>query len=76
VVHGAGWSAEGVFTLFAVLFIFTGAQFIAMGLLGEYIGRIYHDVRARPRYFVHQVVGRRESRERPMPVQPKSEVSK
>jgi undecaprenyl-phosphate 4-deoxy-4-formamido-L-arabinose transferase len=75
-VHGAGWAAEGVFTLFAVLFIFTGAQFIAMGLLGEYIGRIYHDVRARPRYFVHQVVGRRESKERSMPVQPESEVSK
>jgi undecaprenyl-phosphate 4-deoxy-4-formamido-L-arabinose transferase len=59
--HGAEWAAQGVFTLFAVLFIFTGAQFIAMGLLGEYIGRIYHDVRARPRYFVHQVIGRRES---------------
>jgi undecaprenyl-phosphate 4-deoxy-4-formamido-L-arabinose transferase len=60
-VHGAHWAAEGVFTLFAVLFILTGAQFVAMGLLGEYIGRIYHDVRARPRYFVRQVVGRRGS---------------
>ncbi|HGB9685178.1 TPA: undecaprenyl-phosphate 4-deoxy-4-formamido-L-arabinose transferase, partial [Escherichia coli] len=33
-----------------------GAQFIGMGLLGEYIGRIYTDVRARPRYFVQQVI--------------------
>jgi undecaprenyl-phosphate 4-deoxy-4-formamido-L-arabinose transferase len=74
VVHGAGWAAEGVFTLFAVLFIFTGAQFIATGLLGEYIGRIYHDVRARPRYFVHQVVGRKEFKERSMPVQSQLEV--
>jgi undecaprenyl-phosphate 4-deoxy-4-formamido-L-arabinose transferase len=57
-IHGSAWAAEGVFTLFAVLFIFVGAQFIGMGLLGEYIGRIYHDVRARPRYFVHRVVGR------------------
>jgi len=56
-VYGAEWAAQGVFTLFAVLFIFVGVQFIGMGLLGEYIGRIYHDVRARPRYFVHQVVG-------------------
>jgi undecaprenyl-phosphate 4-deoxy-4-formamido-L-arabinose transferase len=56
--YGARWAAEGVFTLFAFLFIFIGAQFIGMGLLGEYIGRIYHDVRARPRYFVEQVVGR------------------
>ena len=57
-IYGSGWAAEGVFTLFAVLFIFIGAQFIGMGLLGEYIGRIYHDVRARPRYFVQDVVGR------------------
>ncbi|WP_406705742.1 undecaprenyl-phosphate 4-deoxy-4-formamido-L-arabinose transferase [Sodalis sp.] len=53
---GAHWAAEGVFMLFAVLFIFIGAQFIGMGLLGEYIGRIYNDVRARPRYFVQCVV--------------------
>ncbi len=57
-IYGSHWAAEGVFTLFAILFIITGGQFVAMGLLGEYIGRIYHDVRARPRYFVQQVVGR------------------
>lgn len=56
-IHGAAWAAEGVFTLFALLFVFVGAQFIGMGLLGEYIGRIYHDVRARPQYFVQKVVG-------------------
>jgi undecaprenyl-phosphate 4-deoxy-4-formamido-L-arabinose transferase len=57
-IYGATWAAEGVFTLFAILFIFVGAQFIGMGLLGEYLGRIYYDVRRRPRYFVQQVVGR------------------
>jgi undecaprenyl-phosphate 4-deoxy-4-formamido-L-arabinose transferase len=56
--YGATWSAEGVFTLFAILFIFVGAQFIGMGLLGEYLGRIYDDVRRRPRYFVQEVIGR------------------
>jgi undecaprenyl-phosphate 4-deoxy-4-formamido-L-arabinose transferase len=55
-IYGATWAAAGVFTLFAVLFIFVGAQFIGMGLLGEYIGRIYYDVRGRPRYFVQRVV--------------------
>jgi undecaprenyl-phosphate 4-deoxy-4-formamido-L-arabinose transferase len=57
VVFGAAWAGNGVFTLFAVLFVFIGAQFVGLGLLGEYIGRIYNDVRARPRYFVQQVVG-------------------
>lgn len=52
---GSTWAADGVFTLFALLFIFIGAQFVGMGLLGEYIGRIYTDVRARPRYFIQTV---------------------
>jgi len=57
-LFGSEWAAQGVFTLFAVLFIFVGAQFIGLGLLGEYLGRMYYDVRARPRYFVHKVTGR------------------
>ncbi|MEW5288139.1 undecaprenyl-phosphate 4-deoxy-4-formamido-L-arabinose transferase [Erwinia papayae] len=53
---GPQWAADGVFMLFAVLFIFIGAQFVGMGLLGEYIGRIYNDVRARPRCFIQRVI--------------------
>jgi undecaprenyl-phosphate 4-deoxy-4-formamido-L-arabinose transferase len=30
-----------------------------MGLLGEYIGRIYTDVRARPRWFIRKLCGKR-----------------
>ena len=56
IIFGAPWAADGVFTLFAILFIFIGTQFIALGLLGEYIGRIYNDVRARPRYFVQNII--------------------
>ena len=59
-IHGAEWAANGVFTLFALVYFFIGAQFIAMGLLGEYIGRIYHDVRDRPRYFIQEVTGRKQ----------------
>lgn len=65
-VHGPEWAAQGVFTLFSILFIFIGAQFVGMGLLGEYIGRIYSDVRARPRYFVQQVVGREKEKDVPL----------
>jgi undecaprenyl-phosphate 4-deoxy-4-formamido-L-arabinose transferase len=57
-IYGAEWAAQGVFTLFAILFIFVGIQFIGMGLLGEYIGRIYHDVRQRPRYYIRHVIGK------------------
>ena len=48
-------SPDYTFTLFAILFVFVGAQFLAFGLLGEYIGRIYVEVRDRPRYMVKKV---------------------
>lgn len=57
-IYGPDWAVGGVFTLFALLFVFVGAQFMGMGLLGEYLGRIYLDVRGRPRYFVERRVGR------------------
>ena len=53
---GAGWAGDGMFVLFAILFVFTGGQFIGMGLLGEYLGRMYGDVRARPRFFIEKVL--------------------
>ncbi|NKF51824.1 undecaprenyl-phosphate 4-deoxy-4-formamido-L-arabinose transferase [Shewanella sp. WXL01] len=55
-IYGAEWGVDGVFPLFSVLFIFIGAQFVGLGLLGEYIGRIYSDVRARPRYYVQDIL--------------------
>jgi len=56
-VYGALWAAEGVFTLFAILFVFVGLQFFALGLIGEYIGRIYREVRKRPEYVIERIHG-------------------
>ncbi len=53
--YGATWAAEGVFTLFAILFVFVGLQFFAFGIVGEYIGRIYREVRKRPEYVIEKV---------------------
>ena len=55
---GDAWTNDGVFTLFAVLFFLVGAQFLGMGLLGEYIGRIFKNVGARPRYLIQQIKGK------------------
>lgn len=55
VFYGAGWAGEGVFTLFAILFFFVGALFFAMGIMGQYVGRIYHEVRKRPSYTIRLV---------------------
>lgn len=54
-LYGAAWAAQGVFTLFAILFLFVGMQFFALGVIGEYIGRIYREVRKRPEYVIERV---------------------
>jgi undecaprenyl-phosphate 4-deoxy-4-formamido-L-arabinose transferase len=51
-----GPEAEGLFTLFAVMFFFIGLALFGIGLLGEYVGRIYGQVRERPRYIVEAVL--------------------
>jgi undecaprenyl-phosphate 4-deoxy-4-formamido-L-arabinose transferase len=54
-LYGALWAAQGVFTLFAILFVFVGLQFFAFGIIGEYIGRIYREVRKRPAFVIEKV---------------------
>ncbi len=53
----AEWAvqAQGTWTLFSVLFCFVGAQFLAFGVMGEYVGRIYREVKKRPAYTVRRV---------------------
>ena len=47
-----GWTA----LMIAVLFI-GGVQLICVGILGEYVGRIYNEVKQRPLYVVQERVG-------------------
>lgn len=55
-----GPEAEGVFSLFAIAFFLLGVALFGVGLVGEYVGRIYDEVRHRPRYIVGTVLERGE----------------
>jgi len=53
-IHGP--EVEGVFTLFAIVFFLLGIALFGIGMLGEYIGRIYQEVRHRPRYLIAAIL--------------------
>lgn len=49
-----GPEAEGVFTLLNINFFLMGITMSCVGIIGEYIGRIYLEVRKRPRYVIRR----------------------
>lgn len=51
-----GPEVEGLFTLFAIAFFLIGILLFGIGMLGEYVGRIYVQVRQRPRFLVGTVL--------------------
>ncbi len=51
-----GPEAEGLFTLFAITFFLISILLFGIGLLGEYVGRIYQQVRDRPRFLIEAIL--------------------
>lgn len=47
-----GPEVQGVFTLFGIVFFLIGVLLMAVGLIGEYVGRMFQQVRSRPRFMV------------------------
>jgi undecaprenyl-phosphate 4-deoxy-4-formamido-L-arabinose transferase len=51
-----GAEAEGIFTLFGILFFLLSVAMVGIGLIGEYVGRTYQVVRARQKYHVKEIL--------------------
>ncbi len=51
-----GPEAEGLFTLFAILYFLVGIALMGLGIVGEYIGRIYLEVLKRPRFVIREAL--------------------
>lgn len=49
-------SPQGFTALITCLTMFTGIQLLFLGVIGEYVGRIYEQVKLRPMYVVEKVV--------------------
>ena len=53
-----GPEAEGVFTLFAIAFFLISVLIAGVGIVGEYVGRIYQGINHRPRYLIREIIGK------------------
>lgn len=51
-----GPEAEGLFTLFAIAFFLISVAITGIGIVGEYVGRIYQVVRERPRFSIKHIL--------------------
>ena len=71
-LFGFADAPPGFLSIFIGMTFLFGVQFLFIGILGEYIGRIHSEVKARPTFLVDRVVGFDESRP-PMPNQSPSE---
>lgn len=49
-----GIEEPGYFTMISAILILGGVQLTFMGLIGEYIGRIYYETKNRPHYLIHE----------------------
>jgi len=52
-------SPRGFTALVLVVTFLSGLQLLFLGLIGEYLGRVYEEVKGRPLYIVDRVIGHR-----------------
>lgn len=51
-----GWTIAGWTSLLLSVWFIGGVQLLCVGVLGEYIGKIYTEVKRRPRYFIEKTI--------------------
>jgi dolichol-phosphate mannosyltransferase len=63
-----GYTVEGWATIMVAMLFLGSVQLICLGILGEYLGRVFNEVKPRPMYVVEELVSGPRAAERPDPV--------
>ena len=69
-----GITVPGFATIMVALLFLGGIQLICLGIMGEYIGRIFTELKPRPMYVVEEVLG--SPARRPVPVGSRTDTSR
>lgn len=64
VAHLTGSSVAGWTSLMGSIWLIGGIQLLSLGVIGEYIGKIYSETKARPRFIIQDVLNTTEDHER------------
>ncbi len=57
----AGWTVSGWASLLCSVWAIGGLQLLAIGVIGEYIGKIYLEAKRRPRFIVEKYLGENDA---------------
>lgn len=49
-----GVIVPGYFTIISAVLFLGGVQLLSLGIIGEYIGRIYYETKKRPHYLIQE----------------------
>jgi glycosyltransferase involved in cell wall biosynthesis len=61
-------SPQGFTATILVVTFLSGVNLFFLGIIGEYVGRVYEETKARPHYVVGKIVGRRKSHSGEQPI--------
>jgi glycosyltransferase involved in cell wall biosynthesis len=58
-------SPQGFTAIILAITFLSGVNLFFLGIIGEYLGRVYEETKARPHYIIGKIVGRRGDSENP-----------